>query len=55
MDVAYVNDITFLRDLNIILKTVLSVLSREGISSESAATMEEFQGEPRMALGGELE
>lgn len=55
MDVAYVNDITFLRDLNIILKTVLSVLSREGISSGSAATMEEFRGEQRMVLGSELE
>ena len=44
MDVAYVNDITFLGDIKIILKTVQAVLFREGISSETAATMEEFKG-----------
>lgn len=44
MDVWYVNHITFLGDVKIILQTVLTVLKREGISSETSATMEEFMG-----------
>ena len=43
-DVKYVDDITFLGDWKIILKTVTTVLKREGISSETSATMEEFMG-----------
>lgn len=44
MDVRYVKKITMIGDLKIIFKTVISVLKREGISSETAATMEEFKG-----------
>lgn len=44
MDVWYVNHVTFLTDVEIILQTVMTVLKREGISSGSSATMEEFQG-----------
>lgn len=44
MDVRYVERITMIGDLKIIFKTVISVLKREGISSETAATMEEFKG-----------
>lgn len=44
MDVWYVNHITFLGDIRIILRTVKTVLKREGISSETSATMEEFMG-----------
>lgn len=43
-DVKYVDHITFLSDWKIILKTVMTVLRREGISSDTAATMEEFMG-----------
>lgn len=43
-DVEYVNHITFLGDLKILFKTVKVVLKREGISSETSATMEEFTG-----------
>ncbi len=43
-DVKYVDHITFLGDWSIILDTLRIVLKREGISSESAATMEEFMG-----------
>lgn len=44
-DVQYVNKITFLGDMNIILQTVLKAfVKREGISSETSATMEEFHG-----------
>ncbi|MBR5897309.1 MAG: sugar transferase, partial [Lachnospiraceae bacterium] len=43
-DVKYVDNITFKGDMDIIFKTVKSVLHREGISSETCATMEEFMG-----------
>lgn len=42
MDVQYVDKITFLGDIKIIVDTVLSVVKREGISSETSATMESF-------------
>ncbi len=44
LDVEYVDHITFVGDWKIILKTVWTVLKREGISSETSATMEEFKG-----------
>lgn len=44
LDVEYVDNITFLGDLKIILQTVIVVLKRDGISSETSATMEEFMG-----------
>ena len=43
-DVYYVDHITFLGDWKIIFQTVKTVLKREGISSETAATMETFHG-----------
>ena len=43
-DVKYVDKITFLGDLKIILDTVGVVFNRTGISSETHATMEEFMG-----------
>lgn len=43
-DVTYIENITFLGDMKIIFKTAISVLKREGISSENNATMEEFMG-----------
>lgn len=43
-DAAYVDHITFLRDWKIIFQTILCVLSREGITSGTSATMEEFKG-----------
>lgn len=44
LDVEYVNNITFAGDVKIILGTVLAVLKREGISSETNVTMVEFVG-----------
>lgn len=44
MDVYYVDHISFLNDWKIIFQTVLTVLKREGISSEGSETMEEFMG-----------
>lgn len=43
-DVAYVDNITFLGDWKIMFQTVFTVLKREGISSETSVTMEEFMG-----------
>jgi undecaprenyl phosphate N,N'-diacetylbacillosamine 1-phosphate transferase len=46
MDVWYVDHVSFLTDVKIILETVKTVLSREGISSDTSATMEYFTGTP---------
>lgn len=43
-DVKYVENVSFLMDLRIIAKTVKVVLKRDGISSETSVTMEEFRG-----------
>lgn len=43
-DVHYVDNVTFLGDWKIIFQTVKTVLKREGISSDSSVTMEEFMG-----------
>lgn len=44
MDVEYVNNITLLGDIKIILQTVGAVLGRSGISSPTSETMEPFEG-----------
>lgn len=44
LDVEYVDNINFLLDCKIVFSTVKKVLSREGINSETAVTMEPFQG-----------
>ena len=44
MDVWYTRNISFKTDVQIIIDTVKAVVKREGISSESSATMEEFMG-----------
>ena len=43
-DVKYVDSVTFLGDWEIIFRTFKTVLKKEGISSESSVTMEEFMG-----------
>lgn len=44
MDVYYTEHISFLFDLKVILQTVKAVLCRDGINSDTCATMEEFMG-----------
>ena len=44
LDVKYVDTVSFLGDWKIILQTVLTVLKREGVSSATSVTMEEFMG-----------
>ena len=55
LDVEYVDHITFLGDWKIIFKTVWTVLKREGISSETSATMEEFMGTEAAEAKGNAE
>lgn len=43
-DVEYVDHIIFLGDWRIIFQTVKTVLKKDGISSDSSVTMEEFMG-----------
>ncbi len=43
-DIEYVDNISFGLDISIFFRTVLCVLKREGINSESSATMEDFTG-----------
>lgn len=44
LDVEYVDHITFIGDWKIIFQTAFKVLQKEGISSETSVTMEEFMG-----------
>ena len=44
LDVSYTKKISLWMDIGIIFKTVLAVFKREGINSETSATMEEFKG-----------
>lgn len=46
-DVYYVDHVSLWLDIKIIFKTVAVVLKREGISSETSETMEEFMGNER--------
>lgn len=43
-DVEYVDHVTFLGDWKIIFQTIKNVLKRDGISSDTSATMEVFMG-----------
>lgn len=44
-DVKYVDNVTFTGDVKIIADTVKEVISKEGVSEEGEATMEEFMGD----------
>lgn len=44
LDVEYTKKVSLWCDIGILFKTVFSVLKREGINSETSATMEEFTG-----------
>ncbi len=46
MDVWYTRHVSFVTDVRIIWDTIMTVLKRDGISSETSATMEEFLGTP---------
>ena len=44
LDVKYVDNVSFLGDWKIIFQTLITVLKREGVSSATSVTMEEFMG-----------
>lgn len=44
MDVWYVDHLTFKTDIGVFIDTVKIVIKRDGISSETSVTMEEFRG-----------
>ena len=44
LDIQYVDNLSFAFDVKIIFDTAKAVLKRDGISSESSVTMEEFKG-----------
>ena len=46
-DIEYVDSISFVQDVKIVLATIGIVLSRKGVSAENSATMEPFVKEPR--------
>lgn len=49
-DSEYVDNLSFLLDVKIVLMTVRCVFSRKGISAEGSATMEAFKGTAKVAL-----
>lgn len=51
LDVEYVDHVTFHGDWKIIFQTVKTVMKREGISSETSETMEEFKGSKKAVEG----
>lgn len=44
LDIYYVDHVSFFMDVKIIIKTVKTVMFREGISSKDSVTMESFRG-----------
>ena len=51
-DLKYIENITFLGDMKIIFRTAFAVLKREGITSNTSETMEEFKGTPKEVVNG---
>lgn len=43
-DVWYVDNVSLLLDIKIVVITIVKMIKREGISSETSSTMEEFKG-----------
>ncbi len=46
LDVQYVDTVSFMTDVRIVLLTVKAVFKREGINAENSATIGEFMGSP---------
>lgn len=47
-DIKYVKKITFINDVKIVLKTIVKVFKREGISQEGNVTIEKFKGKQQI-------
>ena len=52
LDVQYVDNVTFINDVKIIIMTIKKVFIKDGISSESSVTMEAFEGNTRVINEG---
>jgi sugar O-acyltransferase (sialic acid O-acetyltransferase NeuD family) len=52
LDVFYVENISFLLDVKILLKTIKKILVKEGINAQNAATIEPFSGTTSVYLYG---
>ena len=50
LDTLYVKQLSFRMDIQIFLKTIATVLKREGITSETSVTMEPFEGNNKQKL-----
>ncbi len=48
LDAKYVDHITLINDIKILIRTFSIVLKRESVSSKTSTTMEEFQGTPEL-------
>ena len=44
LDIEYIESLSFKKDIYVILETIKTILKRDGISSETNETMEEFTG-----------
>ncbi|GIP16498.1 UDP-galactose phosphate transferase [Paenibacillus montaniterrae] len=51
LDIQYVDSVSFFRDWKIIFLTIKKVFIREGINSNTAATMEPFKGVKKESIG----
>jgi undecaprenyl phosphate N,N'-diacetylbacillosamine 1-phosphate transferase len=51
-DVQYVDNVSFTGDWKIILRTIQTVIKKDGISSENAVTMEAFSGSDKLRKMG---
>lgn len=49
MDVWYADNVSFILDVKIVFMTIGKFIKRQGISSETSVTMEEFKGSPEVA------
>lgn len=50
LDVEYIDNVTFLGDWKIVFQTVGVVLKRDGVHSDTSATMEEFMGSAQESI-----
>lgn len=54
-DVRYVDSVSFFGDWKTVFDTILTVLKREGVSSATSVTMEEFRGSSELEASQEMD
>lgn len=50
-DIKYIEKPSLLGDIKIMIKTIIVIFKKEGISGDTSATMEEFKGDGKVAKG----